>query len=276
MAPTAAEAVVPSAHRNEGSADGRAVRLQARSGRLNAPTTGLAPGFVQANLAILPKALADDFLRFCQRNPKPCPLLAVSDPGDVHLPGLGDDLDIRTDVPRYRVWQQGELIDEPADVRAHWRDDLVSFAIGCSFSFEEALLAEGIEVRHIAQGVNVPMYRTSVRTQAAGPFGGPLVVSMRPFKAADAIRAIQITSRYPAVHGAPVHIGDPGQIGIADLARPDYGDAVRVGEGEIPVFWACGVTPQAVIAASRPDFCITHAPGYMLVTDLKNHQLAVI
>ena len=258
------------------AADGRSVRLQARSGQLRSPTTGLAPGYVQANLAILPKALADDFLRFCQRNPKPCPLLAVSEPGEVRLPGLGDDLDIRTDVPRYRVWKNGELVDEPADVKKYWRDDLVSFAIGCSFSFEEALMAEGLEVRHIAQGINVPMYRTQVGTQGAGHFGGPLVVSMRPFKAADAIRAIQITSRYPAVHGAPVHIGDPALIGIADIGRPEYGDAVRIDAGEIPVFWACGVTPQAVVAASRPELCITHAPGYMLVTDLKNHQLAVI
>lgn len=262
--------------RNGTLTSGRAVRLQARTGDLQAPTAGLARGFVQANLAILPKALADDFLRFCQRNPKPCPLLAVSDVGDVRLPGLGDDLDIRTDVPRYRVWRRGELVAEPSDVRDYWRDDLVSFAIGCSFSFEEALMAEEIEVRHVTQGVNVPMYRTNVSTQAAGPFSGPLVVSMRPFKAADAIRAIQITSRFPAVHGAPVHIGDPAQIGIAELSRPDYGDAVRVDEGEIPVFWACGVTPQSVVAASRPEFCITHAPGHMLVTDLKNHQLAVI
>ncbi len=261
---------------NETEKDSLAVRLQARSGQLDGPTAGLARGFVQANLAILPKALADDFLRFCQRNPKPCPLLAVSDPGSSNFPGLGEELDIRTDVPRYRVWQYGKLIEEPTDVRAFWRDDLVSFAIGCSFSFEEALLAEGIEVRHIAQGVNVPMYRTSLATQPAGPFNGPMVVSMRPFKAADAIRAIQITSRFPSVHGAPVHIGDPALIGIADLNQPDYGDAVRVADDEIPVFWACGVTPQAVIAASQPEFCITHAPGHMLVCDLKNHQLAVI
>lgn len=252
------------------------VRREARRGALSGPTAGLAPGHVQANLAILPRALADDFLRFCQRNPKPCPLLAVSDPGRPHLPGLGLDLDVRTDVPRYRVWKHGEVVDEPLDVRAHWRDDLVSFAIGCSFSFEEALMAEGIEVRHVALGVNVPMYRTNRPTQAAGPLGGPLVVSMRPFKAADAIRAIQITTRFPQVHGAPVHIGDPALIGIANLARPDYGDAVPVRDDEIPVFWACGVTPQAVVAASRPEFCITHAPGHMLVTDLKNHQLAVL
>lgn len=252
------------------------VRHRVRDGRLTGPTTGHAPGFVQANLAVLPAALANDFLHFCLRNPKPCPLLAVSDMGSARLPAMGDDLDLRTDVPRYRVWRHGELVDEPLDVRAHWRDDLVSFAIGCSFSFEEALLAEGIEVRHIARGCNVPMYRTHIATQAAGPFAGPLVVSMRPFKARDAIRAIQITTRFPQVHGAPVHIGDPALIGIADLSRPDYGDAVPVHDDEIPVFWACGVTPQSVIAASRPDFCITHAPGHMLVTDLKNHQLAIL
>lgn len=172
MTPTA-HAAAPVALDDDHFADGRAVRLAARSGRLRAPTAGLARGFVQANLAILPRALADDFLRFCQRNPKPCPLLAVSDPGDVHLPGMGDDLDIRTDVPRYRVWKSGEPVDEPDDVRAHWRDDLVSFAIGCSFSFEEALMEEGIEVRHVTQGVNVPMYRTNVATRPAGPFSGP-------------------------------------------------------------------------------------------------------
>lgn len=252
------------------------VRRAARAGRLQGPTAGLAPGHVQANLAILPAALAHDFLCFCQRNPKPCPLLAVSDPGSPHLPALGGDLDVRTDLPRYRVWRDGELIDEPLDVSAHWRDDLVSFAIGCSFSFEQALLAEGIEVRHVARGCNVPMYRTSIPTLPAGPFAGPLVVSMRPFKAADAIRAIQVTTRFPQVHGAPVHLGDPALIGITDLSRPDYGDAVPVHDGELPVFWACGVTPQSVIAASRPEFCITHAPGHMLVTDLKNHQLAIL
>ena len=239
-------------------------------------TSGLASRNAQGNIAILPEALAGDFLRFCQRNTKPCPLLAVSDVGSTAFPALGADLDVRTDVPCYRVWRRGELVDEPLDVRAHWRDDLVSFAIGCSFSFEEALLAEGIEVRHIARGCNVPMYRTSIPTQAAGPFAGPLVVSMRPFKAVEAIRAIQITTRFPQVHGAPVHLGDPALIGIADLSRPDYGDAVPVHDDDIPVFWACGVTPQSVIAASRPAFCITHAPGHMLVTDLKNHQLAIL
>jgi uncharacterized protein YcsI (UPF0317 family) len=236
----------------------------------------MAPGYVQGNLAILPKALADDFHRFCHRNPKPCPLLAASEPGDPHLPSLGADLDIRTDIPCYRVWRHGELVDEVDDLRQIWRDDLVSFVLGCSFSFEEALIENGLEVRHIARGSNVPMYRTSIQTAPAGPFHGPMVVSMRPYKPADAIRAIQVTSRFPSVHGAPVHIGKPGMIGIEDIARPDYGDAVPVRDDEFPVFWACGVTPQSVIATVKPEFSITHAPGYMLVTDLLNARLAVL
>jgi uncharacterized protein YcsI (UPF0317 family) len=252
------------------------VRLDARSGKLASPTANLAPGCVQANLAILPSALAADFLRFCQRNPKPCPLLAVSEPGNPALPELGRDIDIRTDLPRYRVWKDGELVAEPADVREFWRDDLVSFLIGCSFSFEEAMLENGLPVRHIEQGSNVPMYRTNVPTNPAGAFSGPLVVSMRPLKAADAIRAIQVTSRFPSVHGAPVHLGNPAEIGIADIGRPDYGDAVQIREGEIPVFWACGVTPQSVVASVKPEFCITHAPGYMLVTDQLNSRMAVL
>lgn len=177
-------------------------------------------------------------------------------------------------MPRYRVWHRGELTAEVDDLGAWWRDDLVAFLLGCSFSFEEALLAEGLPIRHIEQGCNVPMYRTSVPTLAAGPFAGPLVVSMRPMRPADAIRAVQVTSRFPAVHGAPVHIGLPEAIGIADLGKPDYGDAVEVRAGELPVFWACGVTPQAVVAASRPEFAITHAPGHMLVTDLTNARMS--
>lgn len=252
------------------------VRLDARSGILVGPTANVSQGHVQANLVILPQNLAGDFLRFCQRNPKPCPLLAVSEPGDPSLPDLGHDIDIRTDVPLYRVWRHGELVDEPTDVRVYWRDDLVSFLTGCSFSFEEAMLENGLPVRHIEQGCNVPMYRTSIPTVAAGPFSGPMVVSMRPLKAAEAIRAIQVTSRFPSVHGAPVHLGDPSLIGIVDIGRPDYGDAVQICEGEIPVFWACGVTTQAIIAEVKPDFCITHAPGHMLVTDLLNSRLAVL
>lgn len=252
------------------------VRQNIRQGIFTQPTAGAAPGFVQANLVVLPKSLAADFMLFCQRNPKPCPLLSISDPGSTFFPGYGDDLDIRTDIPRYRVWRNGELIDEVSNVTTYWRDDLVSFAIGCSFSFEEALVAEGLDVRHISCASNVPMYRSNISTQSAGPFHGPLVVSMRPFKPADAIRAIQLTSKFPSVHGAPVHIGDASQIGISDLSKPDFGEPVEVRAGELPVFWACGVTPQAVLMASKPEFCITHAPGYMLVTDKLNAHLAII
>jgi uncharacterized protein YcsI (UPF0317 family) len=253
---------------------GAALRGRIRRGDLAQHTSGLADDLVQGNLVVLPAAEAHDFLLYCQRNPRPCPLIAVGDAGDPSMPTLGEGIDLRSDLPRYRVWREGQLVDECGDVHDLWRDDLVAFAIGCSFSFEWAMRTEGIGVRHIEQGCNVSMYRTSVPTQAAGAFGGPLVVSMRPLAAADAIRAVQITSRFPAVHGAPVHIGDPSLIGIADLAHPDYGDAVQVLPHELPVFWACGVTPQAALAQARPSFCITHAPGAMLITDLLNHQLA--
>jgi uncharacterized protein YcsI (UPF0317 family) len=255
-------------------ADVAALRLQIRAGHHTGHTSGLAAGRVQGNLAILPATQAFDFLRFCQRNPRPCPLLAVGEPGDPRVPLLGADIDLRFDLPRYRVWRQGELVDEVTDISALWRDDLVAFVIGCSFSFEEALMQSGIALRHVACGANVAMYRTNIPTQAAGPFAGPLVVSMRPLRPADAIRAVQITSRFPGVHGAPVHIGLPQAIGIADLSRPDFGDPVEIREDELPVFWACGVTPQSVVMASRPEFCITHAPGAMLITDLLNDRLA--
>jgi uncharacterized protein YcsI (UPF0317 family) len=269
---------IPALHReNVDSADsGRAARLAIRKGQHRGPTSGLAPGYVQGNLAILPQALAADFLHFCQLNPKPCPLIGTSAPGDARVPDLGNDLDIRTDLPRYRVWRHGELVAEPGDITEFWRDDLVSFVIGCSFSFEEALMAEGIVLRHIARGCNVPMYRTSIATTAAGPFHGPMVVSMRPLKPAEAIRAVQITTRFPSVHGAPVHIGKPELIGIGDLNKPDYGDVVPVEADELPVFWACGVTPQSVIATVKPDFCITHYPGSMLVTDRRNTEFAIM
>jgi uncharacterized protein YcsI (UPF0317 family) len=250
-------------------------RLACRAGQSDS-TAGVAPGFVQGNLAILPEKFAADFHRFCQLNPKPCPIIGMSDVGNPKIPSLGLDLDIRTDLPRYRVWRDGEVIEEPTDVMAHWRDDLVAFVIGCSFSFEEALLADDIPIRHIEEKVRVPMYRTNVQCAAAGPFAGPMVVSMRPLKPKDAIRAVQITSRFPSVHGAPVHIGLPQSIGIADIARPDYGDPVTIADDELPVFWACGVTPQAVIAAAKVPFAMTHAPGLMLVTDLKNKHLAVL
>lgn len=256
---------------------GAEARRLFRKGAYTGYTHGFANGFVQGNLAILPKELAADFLRFCQLNPKPCPLIGMSPkPGDPTIPELGADLDIRTDIPKYRVWRRGELIAETADIREHWRDDLVAFVLGCSFSFEEALLEDGLELRHMTCGVNVPMYRTNIACQPAGPFRGPMVVSMRPLKPADAIRAVQITSRFPSVHGAPVHLGLPHLIGIADIARPDYGDAVPMGEDELPVFWACGVTPQAVIATIAPEIAITHAPGSMLVSDVRNSKLAAL
>ncbi len=256
------------------SRSARDVRVACRKGVLTGQTAGSAPGYVQGNLVILPRDLADDFLRFAQRNPKPCPLIGVSEVGSPQVPELGDDLDLRTDLPRYRVWRHGELVDEPTDVLSYWTADLVGFVIGCSFSFEEALLAADVPVRHIAEGKNVPMFRTNIACTTAGRFAGPMVVSMRPLKPADAIRAVQITSRFPSVHGAPVHIGLPGSIGIGDLSRPDYGDTVAVHDDELPVFWACGVTPQAVIAAAKPAFAITHAPGAMLVTDRKNSEFA--
>jgi uncharacterized protein YcsI (UPF0317 family) len=253
------------------------VRAACRSGSYGGHTSGLAARYVQGNVVLLPQDHAADFLRYCQRNPKPCPVLAVGEPGDVALPSLGAGIDISRDLPRYRVWRDGVCVDEPTDVAALWQSGAgpwVAFVLGCSFSFEQALMDEGVPLRHVQQGRNVAMFRTSISTQAAGPFNGPLVVTMRPLKAVDAIRAVQITSRYPAVHGAPVHIGDPALIGIADLQQPDYGDAVAVLPDELPVFWACGVTPQAALVQARLPLAITHAPGAMLVTDLFNHQLA--
>lgn len=251
-------------------------RAVIRSGAYTGPTAGLAPGFVQGNLAILPKDIAGDFLRFAHLNPKPCPVIGISDVGSPHVPALGESIDLRTDLPRYRIWQKGELIAEPTDLLEYWRDDLVAFVIGCSFSFEEALIEDGIPLRHVACNANVAMYRTNIACASAGVFSGPMVVSMRPLKPADAIRAVQITSRFPAVHGAPVHIGKPELIGISDLSWPDYGDPVEIRDDEIPVFWACGVTPQAVIAAAKLDFAITHYPGSMLITDRRNSQMSAL
>ncbi|NWD06141.1 putative hydro-lyase [Pseudomonas gingeri] len=249
------------------------LRQQIAAGRYQGHTSGLGQGRVQANIVILPGDWADEFLRFCTLNRQACPLLDVTEPGDPILRNLGQAVDIRHDVPRYRVYREGVLSAEPLDIAALWQDDLVAFAIGCSFSFEQPLLDAGIDLRHIERGLNVAMYQTDIDTRPTARLQGKLVVSMRPLKAAAAIRAIQITGRMPNVHGAPVHIGDPALIGIRDLATPDYGDAVPVAEDEIPVFWACGVTPQSVVQASRPPLCITHAPGCMLVTDLHNHTL---
>ena len=252
----------------------REVRRAIRERRHTGHTAGLAPGYVQGNVCILPREYAEEFRLFCERNPKPCPLLAMSEPGNPRLPTLGEDLDIRTDVPLYRVFKDGQLQREVTNLSDLWRDDLVTFILGCSFSFEEALIAEGLRLRYVEQGRNVPMYRTSVDTAPAGRFHGKLVVSMRPFKPADAIRAIEITSRYPRVHGAPVHVGLPQLIGIEDLAHPWAGDPTEVRDDELPLFWACGVTPQSVVLEVKPSLCITHAPGHMLVTDLENASLA--
>lgn len=239
----------------------------ARGGEWKGPTVGLAEAYAQANLVALPSKHAFDFLLFCQRNPRPCPLLEVLDPGATE-PACAAGADVRTDLPRYRVWREGRLADEPADVRAVWRDDLVTFLIGCSLSFEGPLAAAGLEVRHVTERRNVPMYRTNRPTRPAGPFRGPLVVTMRPFLPGDVPRAVEITGRVPRVHGAPIHVGEPAALGIGDLTRPDYGDAVTVRRGEVPVFWACGVTPQAALVEARLPFVITHAPGHMLVTDV--------
>jgi uncharacterized protein YcsI (UPF0317 family) len=254
---------------------GDAVRAACRNGFWTAPTCGLADGFAQANLVVLPKALAFEFLLFCQRNPKPCPLLEVTEPGDPVPHHVAPNAALRTDLPSYRVWRDGQLVDEPTDISSYWQDDFVSFVIGCSFTFESAMLRAGLPVRHIELGVNVPMYRTNVACRPAGAFHGPLVVSMRPLTPSDAVRAVQITSRYPSVHGVPVHIGDPLAIGIADISHPDFGDFVPIHAGEVPVFWACGVTPQAAIMAAKPPLVITHSPGCMFVTDVRDEELAV-
>jgi uncharacterized protein YcsI (UPF0317 family) len=250
-----------------------AVRARIRSG-LRLPTAGFAPGFAQANLVALPREAAFDFMLFAQRNPKPFPLLDVTDPGatgTVLAPGA----DLRTDLPAYRVWRDGEIVASPGDVTEVWRDDLVTFLIGCSFTFENALLAAGVPVRHLEQGTNVPMFRTSIECRPAGVFSGPLVVSMRPVPAAKVATAVQVSARYPAVHGAPVHVGSPEELGIVDLSAPDYGDPVGFEPGDVPVFWACGVTPQAALEAVKLPFVITHEPGHMLLTDVRDEVYAV-
>jgi uncharacterized protein YcsI (UPF0317 family) len=254
------------------SQDPQSVRAAIRAGEWDGPTAALAPGYAQANLVALPVADAFDFLRFCVANPRPCPLLEVGEPGSFEPMQTAPGADLRTDVPRYRVHRDGEMVDELPDVRDVWRDDLMAFLIGCSFTFERALLAAGLPVRHIEQGVNVPMYTTAVACRPAGRFAGPLVVSMRPMTPQQAIRATEITSRFTTAHGPPVQIGDVEALGIASLAAPQYGDPVEIRDGEVPVFWACGVTPQAVAAASRPELMITHAPGHMFVTDVPDER----
>ena len=248
-------------------------RTRFRAG-LSVPTAGWSAGYAQANLIAVPRDYAFDLLLFAQRNPKACPVLDVFEPGN-HSGPLLPDGDIRTDLPAYRVYVDGELVAEPSDVVEFWTDDLVAFAIGCSFTFEAALQDSGVPVRHIEQGRNVPMYRTNRMCRPAGRMSGPLVVSMRPVAPEQVADAVRITSRYPSVHGAPVHVGDPAALGIADLAAPDFGDPVDIQPAEIPVFWACGVTPQAAVMQTRPPLAIGHAPGHMLITDLRDAELVV-
>ena len=249
------------------------VRKLIRSGEIDYQTSGMCAGYAQANLVVLPREEAFDFLLFAQRNPTSCPILEVSDVGSRSLRFIAEDADIAKDIPKYRIYENGKMTGEYTDVERFWRDDLVSFLIGCSFSFEAELLEADIPVRHIEEGRNVPMYNTNIPDVPAGIFHGNMVVSMRPMKSADAIRAAVVTAAMPRVHGKPVHIGDPDAIGIKDINRPDYGDAVTIKEGEVPVFWPCGVTPQAALMAAAPRFAITHAPGHMFITDIKNSAL---
>ncbi|MDR7486907.1 MAG: putative hydro-lyase [Armatimonadota bacterium] len=247
-------------------------RGEIRAGRWRHPTAGLAPGYLQANLVVVPQSAAAAFRLFCERNPKPCPLLEVTSPGDPEPRATAPGADLRTDVPRYRIYQDGEVIEERDDLRDLWRPDLVAFLLGCSFTFEDALQRAGLPIRHLERGCNVPMYVTNRPCYPAGPFAGPLVVSMRPFAAKDIPLVVEITGRYSLAHGAPVHVGDPAALGIEDLGRPDYGDPVPVASGEVPVFWACGVTPQAVARKARLPLMITHAPGHMFITDLEAQE----
>lgn len=244
------------------------IRAACRRGAFAGPTSGLAPGFVQANMVILPESHADAFRRFCERNPGPCPLLEVLAPGATEPAAIAPGADVRCDLPRYRLFRDGRPVAEPTDIAGLWRDDLVTFLLGCSFIAEQALTEAGLLLPHIAETGFVPMYRTDIACRPAAPFRGPMVVSMRPFTPDDARRAAEITSHYPMAHGAPVHVGDPAAIGISDLASPQYGQAVTLRPGEQPVFWPCGVTPQEAIANARPPLAITHAPGHMFVADL--------
>jgi uncharacterized protein YcsI (UPF0317 family) len=254
----------------------QAIRQQCRKGRWAKPTSGLAPGFAQANMVILDRRLAFDFLLFCQRNPKPCPVLEVLEPGEKEPLRTAPGADITTDLPLYRIWKKEKLDQEVKDIRSWFSQDLVTFLLGCSFSFEEALIQAGVPVRNIEENKNVSMYVTNRSCDPAGPFKAPLVVTMRPIPEALVPRAVQITSRYASVHGAPIHIGSPRALGIRDLSRPDFGDPVTINPRETPVFWACGVTSTLAALSVKADLCITHAPGHMFITDVPNESLAVI
>jgi len=251
------------------------VRMRIRGGEHAGPTGGLARGHVQTNLAILPEDYAFDFLKFCVRNPKSCPILEVTDVGSPVPLSMAPEADLRTDVPKYRVYENGEFVDEPTDIRSYWRDDLVSFLLGCSFTFERALLDAGLYLAHLDQGRNVPMYVTGRECVPSGPFAGPMVVSMRPYWADEISLVVAISGRYPAMHGAPVHIGNPDALGVRDLQDPEFGEPVSVMEDQIPVFWACGVTPQAVAMDARPSLMITHSPGHMFITDRRHSEYEV-
>ena len=246
----------------------REMRELIRRGEWTGPTVGCSDGYVQANLVVLPQRLAGDFLLFCERNPGPCPLLEATRPGEFEPIDTAPGADLRTDLPRYRIYEGGSLQAEVGSLLSIWNEDLVAFLLGCSFTFDGLLAKAGIPVRHREEGRNVSMYVTSRACAPAGPFTGPLVVSMRPIPAPLVARATEITAKLPLAHGAPVHVGDPHAIGIADLSRPDFGDSVTVAPDEVPVFWACGVTPQAVAMEAKPDLMVTHAPGHMFLTDL--------
>jgi uncharacterized protein YcsI (UPF0317 family) len=254
--------------------DPKKVRAMIRKGQWKKPTAGIAPGYAQANLIVLPQRYAFDFLLFCQRNPKPCPLLEVLDPGRFKTSVLSSDADIRTDLPLYNVYRKGKLEKVVAGIKDLWQEDFITFLIGCSYSFEEALIRTKVPVRHIEEGRNVPMYRTNMPCKSAGIFTGTLVVTMRPMPPDRIVPAVRITSRYSSVHGGPVHIGDPAAIGIRNIKRPDFGEAVTIKKGEVPLFWACGVTPQVAVMNAKPDICIAHAPGHMFITDVLNEELA--
>src|ERR687883_348645 len=251
------------------------VRVRIRNNEYAGSTSGLAAEHAQANLVILPREYAFDFLKFCVRNPKPCPVLEVTDVGSPVPPVMAPGADLRTDVPKYRVYEHGRLVDEPTDVLSYWRDDLVSFLIGCSFTFERALLDAGLRLAHLDQGRNVPMYVTGQECVPSGPFSGPMVVSMRPYRAEEIPLVVRASGRYPAMHGAPVHVGDPESLGIRDLDEPEFGEPVAFEEDQLPVFWACGVTPQAVVMKVRPPLVITHSPGNMFITDRQHSDYEV-
>lgn len=249
------------------------VRKLIREEKITGETSGMCEGYAQANLVVLPRELAFDFLLFATKNPKACPLLEVTNAGDRTLSEIAAGADIATDIPKYRIYKKGELAGEYTNVKEFWREDLVSFLIGCSFSFEGELMGADVPVRQIEEHCNVPMYKTNIPCKSAGVFHGNMVVSMRPIPYELITRAVLVTGAMPKVHGAPIHIGAPEVIGIKDIDQPDFGDRVTIKPGEVPVFWPCGVTPQSVIMASKPDFCITHAPGHMLLTDVKNVNL---